>query len=169
MQEFYISTKNLRIMEQIQKGPRNEGQKTGGKGQPTEEVANNPSSINYSSLYGDKEIVDCEPESPARYLCDKGDISPDYDYWPAHRNGSYTIIQSMTDFLAFLADDSNVRSRRRSQKFFQEGVVSGASECGAPEPGTPAEGEIIFPLQYSPHYYVIEEPEAPGKGRRASA
>jgi hypothetical protein len=67
--------------------------KAGGKGQPTEEVANNPSSINYSSLYGDKEIVDCEPESPARYLCNEGDISPDYDYWPAHGNGPDTIIQ----------------------------------------------------------------------------
>ncbi len=54
--------------------------KAGGKGQPTEEAANNPSSINYSSIYGDKEIVDCEPESPARYLCDEGDILPDYDY-----------------------------------------------------------------------------------------
>jgi hypothetical protein len=95
--------------------------KAGGKGQPTEEVANNPSSINYPSLYGDKEIVDCEPESPARYLCDKGDISPDYDYWPAHRKEPYTIIQSMTDFPAFLADDSNVRSRRRSQIFFKRG------------------------------------------------
>jgi hypothetical protein len=77
--------------------------KAGGKGQPTEEVANSSSSINYSSLYGDKEIVDCEPESPARYLCDEGDILPDYDYWPAHRNGPYTIIQSMTDFPAFFS------------------------------------------------------------------
>jgi hypothetical protein len=76
--------------------------KAGGKGQLTEEVANNPSSINYSSLYGDKEIVDCEPEPPARYLCDEGDISPDYDYWPSHHgNGPDTIIQSMTDFPAF--------------------------------------------------------------------
>jgi hypothetical protein len=89
--------------------------KAGGKGQPTKEVANNLSSINYSSLYGDKEIVDCEPGSPARYLCDEGDISPDYDYWPAHGNGSDdAIIQSMTNFPAFLADDSNLRSRRRS-------------------------------------------------------
>ncbi len=56
--------------------------KANGKGQPTKEVTKTPSSINYSSVYGDKEIVDCEPESPARYLCDEGDISPDYDYTP---------------------------------------------------------------------------------------
>ncbi len=126
-------------------------------------------SINYSSLYGDKEIVDCEPESPARYLCDEGNISPDYGYWPAHRNGPYTIIQSMTDFPAFLADGSNVCSRRRSIIVFQERVVSGASERGTAKAGPPAEGEIIFPLQYSPNYYVIGAPAAPGEGRRASA
>ncbi len=47
--------------------------------------------------------------------------------------------------------------------------MSGASECGAPEPGSPAKGEIIFPLQYSPNYYVIGEPAAPGEGSRVSA
>ncbi len=96
--------------------------KAGGKSQPAEEVAKNAPSINYSSFYGDGEIVDCEPESPARYLCDEGYISPDYDYWPAHGNRPVTIFnQAMTDFLAFLADDSNVRSRRRSQNFFERG------------------------------------------------
>jgi hypothetical protein len=72
-------------------------QKTGGKGQPAEEAANNPSKSNYSSFYGDEELVDCEPESPARYLGDEGDISPNYDYWPAHENGSDTIIQSTSN------------------------------------------------------------------------
>ncbi len=54
--------------------------KAGGKGQPAEEAANYPSNIKYSSFYGDEELVDCEPESPARYLGDEGDISPDNDY-----------------------------------------------------------------------------------------
>ncbi len=66
--------------------------KAGGKGQPTEEVASKPSSINYWSFYGDGEIVDCEPESLARYLCDEGYISPDNDYWPAHWNGPDSIF-----------------------------------------------------------------------------
>jgi hypothetical protein len=56
----------------------------GGKSQPTEEVTNYPSSIKFSSLYGDKKIVDASRNSLARYLCDEGDISPDYDYWTAH-------------------------------------------------------------------------------------
>ncbi len=50
--------------------------------------------------------------------------------------------------------------------FFERGVVSGASECGASVPGSPVGGKIIFPLQYSPNYYVIEEPAA--QGERAS-
>jgi hypothetical protein len=59
---FYVESANYgskykRIQEM-------KARKAGGKGQPTEEVANNPSSIKFSSLYGDKEIVDCEPESP---------------------------------------------------------------------------------------------------------
>jgi hypothetical protein len=100
--------------------------KAGGKGQPAEEAANNSSSLNYSSFYGDEELVDCEPESPARYLCDKGDISLDYDYWPAHGNEPDAIIHSMSDFPAFPADDSNVRSWRRSQNLFREGKAAGA-------------------------------------------
>ncbi len=56
-----------------------------------------------------------------------------------------------------------------ARKCFREGVVSGASECGAPEPDSPAEDEIILPLQYSRNYYVIGEPAAPGEGRRSSA
>ncbi len=66
--------------------------KAGGKGQPTEEVANNPSSINYSSLYGDKKIVDASRNSLARYLCDEGYTSPDYDYWLAHGNEPDSIF-----------------------------------------------------------------------------
>ncbi len=66
--------------------------KAGGKGQPTEEVANNPSSVKFSPLYGDKKIVDASRNSLARYLCDEGYISPDYDYWPAHGNGSDSIF-----------------------------------------------------------------------------
>ena len=53
--------------------------KAGGKGQPTEEVANNPSSINFPSLNGDKKIVDASRNSLARYLCDEGYISPGYE------------------------------------------------------------------------------------------
>jgi hypothetical protein len=74
------------------KKSKRKARKAGGKGQPAEKVANNPSSINYSSFYGDGKIVDCEPESLARYLCDEGYISPDYDYWPAHGNGPDTIF-----------------------------------------------------------------------------
>ncbi len=66
--------------------------KAGGKGQPTEEVANKPSSINFSSLYGDKKIVDASRNFLARYLCDEGYISPDYDYWPSHGNGPDSIF-----------------------------------------------------------------------------
>jgi hypothetical protein len=95
--------------------------KAGGKNQPIEEVENNPSSNNCSSFYGDEEIVDCEPESPARYLCDEGNISPGYDYWPAQGKRPDAIILSMTDFPAFSANDSNVRSRRRSQNVFERG------------------------------------------------
>jgi hypothetical protein len=59
VKEFYIfdgesanyGSKYKRVQEM-------KGRKAGGKGQPTEEVANNPSSNNYSSLYGDKKIVD---------------------------------------------------------------------------------------------------------------
>ncbi len=52
-------------------------------------TANNLSNISYSSFYGDEELVDCEPESPARYLGDEGDISPDRqtDGW---LRGEYT-------------------------------------------------------------------------------
>ncbi len=89
---FIFLRRFCELWSQLIKGPRKEGKKAGGKGQPTEEVASNPSSINYSSFYGDG-----EPESPARYLCDEGDISPDYDYWQAHGNGPDAIIQSMTD------------------------------------------------------------------------
>ncbi len=53
---------------------------------------NNLSNISYSSFYGDEDLVDCEPESPARYLGDEGDISPDYEYWPAHGDGLDAII-----------------------------------------------------------------------------
>jgi hypothetical protein len=78
---FHISTDRIKILEPNTKRPKKKkARKAGGKGQPTKEVANNPSSNNYSSFYGDEELVDCEPESPARYLCDEGDISPDYDY-----------------------------------------------------------------------------------------
>jgi hypothetical protein len=56
--------------------------KAGGKGQPSEEVANNPSSIN---------LVDASRNFLARYLCDEGYISPDYDYWPSHGNGPDSI------------------------------------------------------------------------------
>jgi hypothetical protein len=66
--------------------------KAGGKGQLTEEVTKNPSSINFPSLYGDKKIVDASRYSLARYLCDEGYISPDYDYWPAHGNGPDLIL-----------------------------------------------------------------------------
>ncbi len=66
--------------------------KAGGKDQPTDEVANNPSSINFSSLYGDKKIVDASRNSLARYLCDEGYILPDYDYWLAHGNGPDSIF-----------------------------------------------------------------------------
>ncbi len=85
------------------KAQETKARKADGKGQPAEKVANIPSSINYSSFYGDEEIVDCEPESPTRYLCDESDISPDYEHWPAHGNGSDAIIQSMTDFPAFFS------------------------------------------------------------------
>jgi hypothetical protein len=66
--------------------------KAGGKGQSTEEVANNPSSINFSSFYGDKKIVDTSRNSLARYLCDDGHTSPDYDYWSAHENWPDSIF-----------------------------------------------------------------------------
>jgi hypothetical protein len=107
-------------------------------------VANNPSSINYySSFYDDEEIVDCEPESPAKYLCDEGDISP------AHGNGPDSIIRSMSN-LPVTFDGRLQRAWPEAlAKVFREGVVSGAFECGAPEPGSQAEGENIFPLQYS--------------------
>jgi hypothetical protein len=81
-------------MKPIAKNTRNEGQKSRQEGQPTEEMANKPSSNNYSSFYGDKKIVDAS-RNPllVRYLCDE-------------------------------ADESNVRSRRRSQNFFERGWYS---------------------------------------------
>ncbi len=59
VKEFYIfdgesanyGSKYKRVLEM-------KARKAGGKGQPTEEVANNPSSIKFSSLNGDKKIVD---------------------------------------------------------------------------------------------------------------
>jgi hypothetical protein len=63
--------------------------------------------------------VDYEPEPPAIYLGDEDDMSSDYDYWPAQEDGPATIMQPTTDFPALLAEDSNVRSRRRSQKLFK--------------------------------------------------
>ena len=82
--------------------------------------------------------------------------------------GRKTILIILTDFPAFSADDSNVRSRRRSQ-FFREGVVGGASESGAPEPWFTSGKLSSTPLLYSPNNDAIGEPVAPRGGRRASA
>jgi hypothetical protein len=48
--------------------------------------------------------------------------------------------------------------------FSRERVVNGASESGAPEPGSPVGGGVFFPLQYSPNFDAIGPPVAPGKG-----
>ncbi len=79
-------------MEPIKKNTKMKARKAGGKGQPTGEVANKPSSNNYSSFYGDKKIVDASRNSLARYLCDEGYTSPDYDYWPADGNRPDSIF-----------------------------------------------------------------------------
>jgi hypothetical protein len=136
-------------------------QKAGGRGQPTEEAANNLSNISYSSFYGDEELVDCEPESPARYLGDEGDILPDYDYWPAHGDGPDTIIQSMSN-LPVIFDGRLQRAWPEALAIlFREGVVRGASEIDVPELCLPVGGEKILPLLYSSNNDAIEMP-APG-------
>jgi hypothetical protein len=143
-------------------------QKAGGKGQPAEKAANNPYKSNYSSFHGDGELVDCEPESPARYVGVEGDISPDYDYWPAHGDGPDTIIQS-TSNLHVIFDGRLQRSWPETLAIFREGVVRGAPESGAPKPRLPVGDEVILHLQYSPNNDAIEEPVAPEEGRHASA
>ncbi len=72
--------------------------KAGGKGQPVKEAANNLSNIDYSSYYGEQGLVDYEPESPAIYLGDEGDMSPDGEYWPAQEEGPATIMQPSPNF-----------------------------------------------------------------------
>ncbi len=44
-----------------------------GEVQPAE-TENNFSNISYLTFYGDEDLVDCEPESPARYLGGECDI-----------------------------------------------------------------------------------------------
>jgi hypothetical protein len=93
VKEFYIFDGEIKIYgSKYKRVQEMKARKAGGKDQPIKEVANNRSSSNFSSLYGDKKIVDANRNSLARYLCNEGYISPDYDYWPAHGNGPDSIF-----------------------------------------------------------------------------
>ncbi len=91
--KFLSLRKEFQVIEPTTKRPKKRGKKSiFGEVQPAG-TANNLSNISYSSFYGDEELADCKkPESPARYLGDEGDISLDYEYWPAHGDGPDTII-----------------------------------------------------------------------------
>jgi hypothetical protein len=108
-------SKNKKVQEM-------KARKAGGKGQPTEEVANNPSSINFSSLYGDKKIVNASRNSLARFYATKQVIfrlimiigrPTKMGRTPYSINDLFPRI--------FSANDSNVRSWRRSQNVFERG------------------------------------------------
>jgi hypothetical protein len=85
---------------------------------------------------------------------------------PAHGNGPDAIIQSMTDFPSFSADDSNVRSRRRSQNFFERGEAAGALDSGALDPRSPPAREGMFTTDVVDDVDALEQPAAAGRKRR---
>ncbi len=121
-------------MESFIKKVKKRNIKAGGEDQPAQETENH-SSLDYNSSFRDEEeLVDYEPESPPRMSAGEDELYSDYDQIPAHGDGPAGNTPTTIDFPAFLADDSNVPGRRRWQNLFREGLVSGASESGAPEP-----------------------------------
>jgi hypothetical protein len=102
-------------MQPFEKRGKKRSRKAAGESHPAEESANYPSQDNYLSYRDEKELVDYEPESPLKYLSDEAEISPDFNGLPAHGDDPATNIESMSNIPAFSADDSNMRSRRRSQ------------------------------------------------------
>ncbi len=109
-------------MQPFEKRGKKRSRKAAGEGQPAEESANFPSQDNYLSYRDEEELVDYEePESPLNFLSNEEEISPNFDGLPAHVDEPVTNIESTSNIPAFSAEDSNMRSRRRSQIFSRGG------------------------------------------------
>jgi hypothetical protein len=115
VQDFKFQA-DFEVMQPIQKKGKAKAGKAGGGGQLAEKAVNNPPKNSPSSYYSEEDLVDYEPESPAIYLGDEDDMSPDYDYWPAQEDGPATIMQPTPNFPAIAAEDSNVAGRSVSSR-----------------------------------------------------
>jgi hypothetical protein len=126
-----------------------------------------PAKSFYSTYEDDEQLVDYEPEEPGVFSAAEDDVMRSDDDMPVHEDGTAAHIQPITNFPAFLAEDSNVRSRRRrSQNVFQEEGAAGASDSGAQEPRTP---EGILTTDVGNYIDTLEEPEAAERKRRRTA
>jgi hypothetical protein len=103
----------------------------GGTSQPATQAAEVPIADNLLFYQEKGELVDYESEEPGVISAAEDEVMRSDDDISAQEDEPAAKIQPMTNFPAFLAEDSNVRSQRRSH-FFQEGGGQPTPPIAAP-------------------------------------
>jgi hypothetical protein len=120
-------------MEPNNKKTKKRAKKAVAEDQPAAPVAEKVHTGNYTSWRDDEELVDYEPEEPARFSPMEEGISADGDDLSAPGDGHNNIFSSKNDFPAYLAEGTNVAGRKRSQNVFEEGETSRKASRAGPE------------------------------------
>ncbi len=86
VQEFYISTNKIKIMDPIVKKSKKKARKASAEAKPAVQTNVNPPAEKYNSSWEEEQLVDYEPEQSARFSpVEEGNYSDGDDY-PAHRD-----------------------------------------------------------------------------------
>jgi hypothetical protein len=99
---------------------------------------------------------------------EEDELYSEYDQIPSHGDEPASNTPTKTDFPAFLADDSNVRSRRRSQ-FFREGEAAGALDNGTQDPRSPPDNKGMLTTDVGDGVDAQGDPAAAERKRRRAA
>ncbi len=111
-------------MEPNNKKTRKRAKKAVAENQPAAPVAKIVQTDNYSSWRDEEELVDYDPEEPARFSPVEVDISVEEDNLPAHGDGPADNNPISNDFPAYLAEGADMAGRKRCQNVFEEGEHS---------------------------------------------
>ncbi len=109
-------------MEPNVKRPKKKAKKAAAEVQPAAPAAKIVQPDNYPSWRDEENLIDYEPEEPAKFSPAEEDNYSDGDDYPAQRDGPEDNIENTDDFPAYPAEDADRVDGKRSQSF-QECVL----------------------------------------------
>ncbi len=106
------------------KRPKKKAKKAAAEGQQAAPAAKIIQLDKYPSWRDEEDLIDYEPEEPARFSPADMDISAEEDDSPAHGDGPEDKAPISDDFSAYSAEAADRVGGKRSQNIFRRGGAS---------------------------------------------